>query len=294
MWLDRQGHVELVTADRRAYRDNFDLSPDGLRLAVSIVERNHMNIWVSYIREQRWQQLTSNADDDWPTWSPTGDRLAFHSNRDGPFNLYVIRPDEASQAERVTHSPNWQVTGAWSRDGKFLAYAENEKNDWDTWILPFDGNRKPWRWGPEQTGAFNPAFSPDGRWLTYWSQETGDTPEVHVRPFRGSGMRQTVSGLEGGVGAQWSSDGREILYNPVAPGDNRVLAVGVTPGPALTFTKPYVAFAPPFARASWALVPGAQRLLTIRRDRGLQPETHNLTLIRNWGEEVKAKLAGAR
>lgn len=256
-----------------------------------------------HVPERRWQQLTSDADEINPIWSPNGDRLAFSSDRDGPFNLYVLRPDGESRAERLTHAPNWQLPYSWSPDGRFLAYQEQEGNSWNTWILPLDGDRKLWRWGPQGKNVTVPAFSPDGRWVAYQSQETGENFEVHVRPFPGPGSRQTVSGPDGGCGPVWSQDGREIMYLAGADSDNRILAVDVSPGPPLRFTNPHVAFAFPFAPVSaatvvrlrvFALAPDGRRLVTVRPDPRPAGEIHSLTLIRNWAEEVKAKVPAPR
>jgi Tol biopolymer transport system component len=164
------------------------------------------------------------------------------------------------------------------------------------WILPIDSQRKPRRWGPDATTFPIPTFSPDGRWLAYQSQETGETGgqyQVKVRPFPGPGPRRTASGPEGGVGPMWSPDGREILFLPVSETDNRVLAMDVAPAPTLRFTNPHVAFALPFAPTFarfFALSPDGRRLVTVRRDPGYLVGIPSLTLIRNWAEEVKAKV----
>ncbi len=216
-------------------------------------------------------------------------------------NLYVTSPGAEGQAEQVAPSPTWQFPFSWSADGRFLAYQQqDDPSSWSIWILPLDGDRKPWRWGPVQKGASLPAFSPpDGRWLAYQSEEAG-TMEVHLRPFPGPGPRQTVSGTGGGLATVWSPDGRELLYLPRSATDSRIMAVDVSPGSPLKLANPHVAFALPFAPPQklryllrvFALAPDGRRVVVVRPDSTAPTEIHKLTLVRNWDEEVKAKLAG--
>jgi Tol biopolymer transport system component len=79
------------------------------------------------------------------------------------------------------------------------------------------------------------ALSPDGKWMAYASDSSGQY-EVYVRPFPEAGGKWQIS-RDGGKGAAWSRDGREIFYThgdrmmavPVditggfAPGDPREL-----------------------------------------------------------------------
>ena len=175
VWVTRDGDVEPALPDRRAYDTiNFALSPDGQRLATTIYSDPYTNIWIWDLRDRRWQQLSVEADCYTPVWSPTGDRLAFSSNRDGALNLYVMAANGESPPVRVGTSRALQRPRSWSPDGRFLAYeAQTPGTSFETHILQVDGRANPWRWGPEEPEVSEPAFSPDGRWLAYQSRESG-------------------------------------------------------------------------------------------------------------------------
>jgi len=49
---------------------------------------------------------TIPPDEYYPAWSPTQNRLAFVSNRDGNFEIYVMKPDGSLQT-RVTTNPGF-------------------------------------------------------------------------------------------------------------------------------------------------------------------------------------------
>ena len=57
------------------------------------------------------------ADDIRPTWSPTGERILFVSNRGGRHDLYFMDPD-GSDIQRVFEEKSHRVAPIWSPDGK--------------------------------------------------------------------------------------------------------------------------------------------------------------------------------
>ena len=70
-------------------------------------------MWVSTGRGR----LTDNqADDFQPAWSPDGSRMAFVSDRDGNFEVYVMSADGSGQA-RLTNNPADDIEPAWCPDG---------------------------------------------------------------------------------------------------------------------------------------------------------------------------------
>jgi TolB protein len=52
------------------------------------------------------------AFDGAPAWSPNGQRIAYHSNRDGNFEIYVMNAD-GSDETRLTDHPNPDFGPRW-------------------------------------------------------------------------------------------------------------------------------------------------------------------------------------
>jgi len=302
VWVTREGgDLEPALPDRRAYDSfNFALSPDGQRVAVTIEADTYNSIWICDLRDRRCQRVNVQADGYSPIWSPTGDRLAFSSNRDGPLNLYVVAADGESAPVRLAAAASMQAPGSWSPDGRFLAYVEQQTGaaPYETRVLALDGRTAPGRWGPEGAEVTEPAFSPDGRWLAYQSRESGKW-EVWVRPFPGPGQKRRVSGSDGGLAPAWSSDGSEIFYLDHMK-DTRIMSRRVESTSPWRLADPRVAFALPFAldnESEWtakafAVAPGGRRVLVVQPDERTPKDVNALQVIRNWPEEVMAKLAG--
>ncbi|MCZ7546211.1 MAG: DPP IV N-terminal domain-containing protein [Anaerolineae bacterium] len=88
-------------------------------------------------------RLTDNdADDVAPAWSPDGTRLAFASDRDGDYDLYVI--DLACLEDGCTEDNATPLTDndaddsipAWMPDGEHLVFQSDRDGDgWNLYLL---------------------------------------------------------------------------------------------------------------------------------------------------------------
>ena len=60
--------------------------------------------------------LTNNfADDERPTWSPDGQRIAFQSDRNGDYEIYVMNADGTNQVNITNNPAADDVMPAWSQ-----------------------------------------------------------------------------------------------------------------------------------------------------------------------------------
>ena len=207
VWLDRQGKIEPVTDERRAFRWP-SLSPDGTRLAVDIRRSDGEDVWVYDLRQRTWTRLTFEKDNHGPIWSPDGRWLAFGSNRDGPYNIFRVPADGGGAPERLRASPHWEFPQHWSADGRFLLFNHQAGTgqSFDLWVLPLEEEAEA---TPYLATKFREAwglFSPDGHWVATESNESGRL-EVYVRSFPDPGRKWTIS-TDGGRSPLWSPDGR--------------------------------------------------------------------------------------
>ena len=59
------------------------------------------------------RRLTNNRHYDWdPSWSPDGKRIAFVSERDGNFEIYVM-DDDGDNQRNLTNNRHSDVAPAW-------------------------------------------------------------------------------------------------------------------------------------------------------------------------------------
>ena len=81
------------------------------------------------------RRLTDVSGDDWgPSWSPDGRHIAFVSNREGNYEIYVMGSD-GSNPRRLTDHPAEDRSPSWSPDGRHIAFDSNRDGDWEIYVM---------------------------------------------------------------------------------------------------------------------------------------------------------------
>ena len=87
-WFDPQGKALGTLGELAAYRE-FNLSPDGTRVAVARRDNNNLDVWVVDCARGTSTRLTFNPGIDvLPVWSPRGDQIFFSSIQKEVYGLY--------------------------------------------------------------------------------------------------------------------------------------------------------------------------------------------------------------
>jgi Tol biopolymer transport system component len=288
VWVSRNGAEQALAAPAHNY-EFPRISPDGRRIAVSIVEQESQ-LWQYDLSRETLTRLTfegkSNVN---PAWTPDGKRIAFLSNQEGAGNIYWQLADGSGGLERLTTSEYVQIPSSWSRDGQLLAYIENNPTTGqDIWVLRV-GDRKA---QPFLRTPFNesvPRFSPDGHWLAYVSNEAGRF-EVYVQPYPGPGGKWQIS-TEGGMEPEWNPNGRELFFR----NGDKMMAVDISTQPSFAVGKPKVLFAGPYlptplTTPNYDVSPDGQRFLMLKSSEQGQVAPMQITVVQNWFEELKHRV----
>ena len=223
-WFDRKGNILERGRDLNAP----DLSPDEHFLAYDRTVNNNRDVWVLDLKRGPLTPFTRHsAVDGFPIWSPDGLRIAFHSQRNDTFDIWIKPVHGALDTEEFlygTAENEWPLD--WSGKNHFLLYTRRDQNytSSDLLALPMMGDdRTPVVVADTRFEERMGKFSPDGCWIAYETDESGRF-EIVVQAFPKPGRIERVS-TNGGIAPRWSVDGREIYF--IAP-DGKMMAVPVT------------------------------------------------------------------
>lgn len=164
--------------------------------------------------------------DRYPVWSSDGARIAFASNLEGTFDLYVKISSGAGKEDLLLKSELRKNPTDLSLDGRFLLYTQlDPKTNNDLWVLPISGDKKPAPFLRTEFNDLDGVFSPDGKWVAYTSDESGKE-EIYVQMFSASGGKWQIS-KGGGSRSKWRRDGKELFF---LAADRKIMAVDVSAG----------------------------------------------------------------
>jgi TolB protein len=71
-------------------------------------------------------------------WSPDGSSIAFASNRDEKWEIYVMNAD-GTEPRRLTDISGDNVAPSWSPDGDFIVFARYTDTNWKLYRMNADG-----------------------------------------------------------------------------------------------------------------------------------------------------------
>ncbi len=147
--------------------------------------------------------VTNLTDNFHPAWSPNGTQIAFTSDRDSSYQIYVMNADGTNQ-RRVTQGPGSALDPSWAPDGSRIAYVCVASAQYDICTMdPAGGNVT--KVTNDATVDYYPAWSPDGNWIAF---ERYLTPGVNfsdiflIKPD-GSGMKRVTDGTMDFRGPTW-------------------------------------------------------------------------------------------
>ncbi len=208
----------------------------------------NLDIWTMNIDGSDQKQITFTNDNGYPSWSPDGEKIVFHSERSNPgvYNIYIINAD-GTGLKKITYStsPDTNLYPTWSSDGSKIYFNGRRSGTEYIFIADSDGiilNSYSFASPPVylsvspderfiyynlssvaykkliSTGSFSQlifgssltSISPDGKTLAY-----SDTTSISFYDINTNTNYNSFSGDQ----PCWTPDGKSIVYKSTLTND---------------------------------------------------------------------------
>jgi TolB protein len=227
-----------------AYSDGFpSLSPDGTRIVFDSnrlrAEGEPFNTSDLFVMNADGTGQTPLVRGSSATWSPDGQKIAFHASASGtgkPINflpgaattdsdIFVmnindflkkrVRPTNiTNNPAAIDDDPDWSPKG---QKIIFTSHAVTDNADnhvtAELYVIDADGRSKPTRLTNNTEEERAPSWSPDGKRIVFCCRRGGPDLEICVMNADGTGQVQLTENTIGDLTPSWSPDGRKIVFH---------------------------------------------------------------------------------
>lgn len=159
-------------------------------------------------------QMTHNDwDDEFPKWSPDGEKIAYSANPRGNYDIFVMDAD-GSNITPVTTSPKAEVEHTWFPDGKKIAFTIEERKGFrrkfTLWMIDLETERISRILEEFKGSSALPNFSPTAPLVAFTGKKTMGW-DVYMFDRR---KKELTKLTEGGKACRphFSRDGARVAY----------------------------------------------------------------------------------
>ena len=154
--------------------------------------------------------------EDSSSWSPRGDAIAYHSNENGNFDIWVRPSDSGTRTNLTEDHPGADQNPSWSPDGTRIAFF-SERGGGGYYTVSSTGGPARRVPGSDASTLGPPVWSPDGAalvWVSSRSSETAGRTEafVHIHSIEEGGVRvlPIPDDSDWRFDLSWSPDGHRL------------------------------------------------------------------------------------
>jgi len=185
-------------------------------IILAIEENGFSHLFITVPGEMAFTRITSGEwNDITPSLSPDGTRLAFASDRDGFWDIYLLDL-QTGGTQRLTETPQYDGSPTWSPDLAWIVYETYEGDNLEIAIYSLsDPTQEPINLTEHPAADTTPAWSPNGRQIVFISNRSGNNDVWLADLDRTDGSRfinlsNTVKSAESHP--VWRVDGTQIAW----------------------------------------------------------------------------------
>lgn len=194
------------------YLQHAGISPDGNR----VLAEARGEIFSLPAEKGAVVNLTrrSGSAERYPSWSPDGKKIAYWSDQEGEYQLYLYEYETGEEKKLSSFSSGFRYHIFWSPDNKKIAFVDQAMTisilelaskkvtrvDQGKWMYQGD------------LESFRASWSPDSRWLAYSLGIDNQQDAVFLYDNREKEKHQVTAGFYGCSGPVFSPDGKYLYF----------------------------------------------------------------------------------
>jgi TolB protein len=152
-------------------------------------------------------------DDRHPVWSPDGTQIALESNRDGNWEIYVMRAD-GSGAKNISDNPAADRHPSWSADGKKIIFDSDREGSTGLIIYTFQTASSQRIAVPDLKSVSFPVFHPSGKSVVFSAVGSPKTDNFNLFElnFQSGMFKQLTADTTRSLYASFSKNGKKMAF----------------------------------------------------------------------------------
>ncbi|HCK12165.1 MAG TPA: hypothetical protein DHW45_20000, partial [Candidatus Latescibacteria bacterium] len=213
-------------------------------LGVGVEELNEK--WHIWLKRQHWNEINKHDSPDEiaksltdreeeggffnraPQFSPQGDKIAYLSDRNGTFDIYLRSAIDGKDLGRLVEGERssdfeWMFVLrpgiTWSPNGQYIAFAAKSKNKNTLYTLDVKRRKLKKRFNFDLDGLFEPAWSPDGKRIAFSGLKDGWS-DIYVVDVETDALHRITHDPYDETNLSWSPDGKWIAMSSDNPDES--------------------------------------------------------------------------
>lgn len=205
-------------------------------VVLSLQEGEHSHLFAYQPQSLPLTRLTNGPWDDInPSFTMDGINLAFASNRNGYWDLYLLNLS-SGEVTRLTDSLEYEGAPSLSPDGLWMAYeaySGDQSGGLDIYIRQVSGGDTPIRLTDSPGADYSPVWSPLGRQIAFVSDRSGAS-QVWLADLDKAGEQRfrnlSSDALSQDSHSAWSPDGHSLAWASIKAGYHGLMVMQVGSG----------------------------------------------------------------